>query len=275
VKTLLQDWPRPLRLTLRFRAVSMLAILLTSGCALLHKRPPYPDPDRLVSVIKVAPAGEAPVLGTDFLALRSESKTLEPIVAYVFTGLILTDGGMSERIYSAQVTSDFFPALGVKPVLGRALVPDDNKPDSAPVVVISHTLWQRRYGADPNLIGRAMTLEGEQYTVVGIMPPDVYFPKDCDAWTPLASDLQSASLALGGKIEVEVFARLKPGVTLKQAQAEISLITSKLESDAAGNSTGRNLNLTALRGSRRQIDNVREIRIRRPVKPTAETGKEK
>jgi len=83
VKTLLQDWPRPLRLSLRFRAVPMVALLLTSGCALPHKRSPYHDPLRLVKVVKVAPAGEEPILDTDFLALRSESQTLESVAAYV------------------------------------------------------------------------------------------------------------------------------------------------------------------------------------------------
>lgn len=217
----------------------MAALLLTSGCAFLHKRPPYHDPDRLVSLVKVAPAGEAPIGGADFLALRSESKTLEPIAAYVFKALILNEGE-PERIDSAQVTADFFPTLGVNPVLGRALLPDDNKPDSNSVVVISHTLWQRRFGSDPKLIGSTVTLDRERRIVVGVMPPDFHFPKDCDAWTPLASDTG---------IEVEVFARLKPGVTLKQAQADISLITSKLEGDHPKNDSGRDIKLTALRES--------------------------
>jgi hypothetical protein len=262
-----------------FRAAPTVALVLISGCALMHKRPPFHDPDRLVSVVNIAPAGEAPILGTDFLVLRGESKTLEPIAAYVFKGLSLTEGE-PERIHSAEITADFFHTLGVKPFLGRALLPDDNNPEGDPVVVISHTLWQRRFGADPNLIGRTMTLDREPYTVVGIMPPDFHFPKDCDAWTPLVSDFNDISLTLGGKIinmgiEVEVFARLKPGVTLKQAQAEMSLITSKLEKDNARNNTGRNLNLTALRESRRQIDNVLEMKIRRPAKLPVETGKEK
>ncbi|MGH9755687.1 MAG: ABC transporter permease [Blastocatellia bacterium] len=260
-----------------FRAASMAALVLISGCALLHKRPPYPDPDRLVSVIKVAPAGEESISGADFLALRSESKTLEPIAAYVFRGIILTKG-QPERIHSAQVTADFFATLGVNPVLGRALLPDENNPDSNPVVVISHALWQRRFGADPNLIGRTIRLDQEGYTVVGIMPPDFHFPKDCDAWTPLASDFHDVSLILQGKrigIDVEVFARLKPGVTLQQAQAEMSLIAPKLERDYPEKNTGRDIKLTALRESRRQIDNVLEIKISRPAKPPVETGKEK
>jgi hypothetical protein len=247
----------------------MAALLLTSGCALLHKPPPYHDPDRLVSLVKVAPAGEAPIRGADFLALRGESKTLEPIAAYVFKALILNEGE-PERIDSVQVTADFFPTLGVKPVLGRALLPDDNKPDGNSVVVISHTLWQRRFGADPNLIGRTMTLDKERRTVVGVMPPDFHFPKDCDAWTPLASDTG---------VEVEVFARLKAGVTLKQAQADISLITSKLEVDHPENNSGRDIKLTALRESSSQKENLKgkvlEIKISPPAKPTVETGKEK
>jgi putative ABC transport system permease protein len=283
VKTILQDWLRPLRLSLRFRAVSMAALLLASGCALLHKRPPYHDPDRLVSVVKVAPAGEAPIRGADFLALRSESKTLEPIAAYVYKPFILTERE-PERIDSVQVTADFFPTLGVNPVLGRALLPDDNKPDSNPVVVISHTLWLRRFGADPNLIGRTLTLDRERRTVVGIMPPDFQFPKDCHAWTPLASDFHDVNLALESKntsigVEVEVFARLKPGVTLQQAQADISLITSKLEGDHPESDSGRDIKLTALRESSIQKENLKgkvlEIKVRPSAKPPAETGKEK
>jgi len=230
-----------------------------------------------MSVVKVAPSGEAPILGTDFLTLKSESRTLEPIAAYIFRGLVLNERE-SERIYSAQVTADFFPTLGVKPFLGRALLPADNQPDSYPVVVISHTLWQRRFGADPSMIGRKITLDQAPCTIVGIMPPDFRFPKDCDAWTPLASDFQDVSLIVGGKrmgTEVEVFARLKPGVTLQQAQAEMSLITPKLEGDHAGTNSGRNLNLTALRESHKQIDNVLEFKIRQPATLPVETGKEK
>jgi len=249
VKTLLQGWPHPLRLSLRFRAVSLVALVLVSGCAFLNKRPPYHDPDRLVSVVKVAPSGEAPILGADFLALRSESKTLEPIAAYVFNALILTEVA-PERIHSAQVTADFFPTLGVKPVLGRALLPGDDKPDSNRVMVISDILWRRRFGADPSLIGRSMTFDRERYTVVGIMPPDFRFPKDCDAWTPLASDLLYEHLPREDKgigVEVEVFARLNPGVTLEQAQAEMSGIARKLEKEYPETNTGRDLKLTALR----------------------------
>ena len=260
-----------------FRAASMAAALLISGCEVMPKRPPYPDPGRLVSLVKVSPEGEQPILNQDFLVLRSESKTLEPIAAYIFRGLGLTEGE-PERIHSAQVTADFFSTLGVKPILGRALLPAENQPDSNPVVVISHTLWQRRFGGDPHMIGRKITLDQAQCTVVGIMPTDFRFPKDCDAWTPLASDFQDVSLTVGGKrigTEVEVFARLKPGVTLQQAQADISLITPKLEGDYAGKNTGGNLNLTALRESRRQIDNAVEIKISRPAKPPVETGKEK
>ena len=269
MKTLLQDWPHPLRLSLRFCAVFIVALLLASGCALLPKRSPYHDPDRLVSVVKVAPAGEAPILGADFLALRSESKTLEPIAAYVFKALVMNEGE-PERIDSAQVTADFFPTLGVKTVLGRPFLPNDNKPDGDSVVIISHTLWQRRFGADPNLIGRTITLDRERHTIVGVMPPDFHFPKDCDAWTPLASDTG---------VEMEVFARLKSGVTLQQAQADISIISSKLEGDHQGNNSGRDIKLTALRESSSQKENLKgkvlEIKVRPPAKPPVETGKEK
>jgi putative ABC transport system permease protein len=249
VKSRLQDWPRPMRLSLRFHAVSLLGLLLISGCAFLNKRPPYPDPDRLVSVVKVATAGEEPVLGADFLALRNESRTLEPIAGYVLRDLTLSDGSAPERIRSALVSAGFFPALGVEPALGRALTSQDSQSGVVPVVVISHELWQRRFGADPSMIGRTITLNQERYTVVGVMPADFQFPKECGMWTPLAFDYER-ELPEDNSLELEVIARLKPGVTLEQAQTEVSNIARNLVRVYPEINSGRDIKLVPLRDSR-------------------------
>ncbi len=124
-------------LSLRFRVASMAAVVLISGCAITRKPPPYRDPDRLVSVIKVAPTGEEPVLDTDFLTWRNQSQTLQPITAYVFGGFDMADRSTPARIVSARVSSDFFHTLGVNPLLGRAFTSDDCKPGGNHVVVIS------------------------------------------------------------------------------------------------------------------------------------------
>jgi putative ABC transport system permease protein len=257
-----------------FRVVSMAALLLISGCALMPKRSPYPDPDRLVSVVKVSPAGEEPVLDTDFLAWRTQSKTLGPIAAHVFRAHALTGGAEPERIQSELVSADFFPALGVQPALGRVFLSEECRPGGDHVAVISYGLWQRRFGADPNLIGRTITLDREQYTVVGVMPANFQFPKHCDVWTPLAFDDGGLHFQEKG-IELYMIARLKTGVTLEQAQAEMSSIAHKLETDYPATNTGRNIKLTALRENRIQEGRVLEIKINRPVKPLVETGKEK
>lgn len=251
MKTLLQYWPRLLKLSLGFHAPFMAALLLISGCAFLPKRPPYPDPDRLVSVVKVSPAGEEPILDTDFLALRSESKTLGPIAAHVFRGRILAGRSEPERIQSELVSADFFPALGIQPVLGRVFLSEECKPGSNHVVVISYNLWQRRFGGDPSLIGRTITLDQEPYMVVGVMPADFQFPKECEVWMPLAFDDESQRPE-DKSLRLEMFARLNPGVTLQQAQADMSGIARKLERDHPENNTGRDIKLTALRESSSQ-----------------------
>jgi putative ABC transport system permease protein len=261
-----------------FRAVSMAALLMISGCALTPKRSPYPDPDRLVSVVNVSPAGEQLILKPDFLALRRESKTLAPIVGYVFRSGSLHDGSTPERIQFAMVSMEFFPALGVKPALGRALHSEENQSGRDHVAVISYNLWQRRFGGDPNLIGRAIAFDHDLYTVVGVMPADFQVPKECELWTPLAFDLECFNLEAKCP-EVEVIARLKPGVTLDEAQAEVSVIARKLEADPPENNAGRDIKLTALRESSSQKENLKEkeleIKIRRPANLPAESGKEK
>ncbi len=262
-----------------FRAASMAALLLISGCELMHKRPPYPDPGRLVSVVKVSPAREETLLDTDFLALRSQSKTLGSIAAHVFRARALTGGSEPERIQSELVSADFFTTLGVQPALGRVFISEDCKPGGDHVAVISDRLWLRRYGGDPSLIGRTITLDREQYAVVGVMPDNFQFPKYCDVWTPLAFDSESPGVEKKS-IELYVTARLKNGVTLEQAQAEMSEIAHKRETDYPATNTGRDIKLTPLRESHIQELKVMTIKINRPVNPPPvnppiEKGKEK
>lgn len=257
-----------------FYAISVAALLSISGCALSHKRSTYPDPDRLVSVVRASPSGERPISKQDLIALRSESKTLEPVAGYMLRNGVLRGEAEPERIQIAMVSAGFFPALGVLPDLGRALHSEDNQPGKNSIAVISHRLWQRRYGADPNLIGRAITLDQEWYTVVGVMPSDFQFPKECDAWTPLAFDdervkPESNSVEMGG------IARLKPGATLDQAQAEVGVIARKLEGDHPEDKAGRDIKLTALHEIRSQELKTLRIKIDRPANPPVETGKGK
>jgi hypothetical protein len=254
----------------------MAALLLISGCALMPKRSPYLDPDRLVSVVKVSPAGEEPVLDTDFLAWRNQSNTLGPIAAHVFRSRVLTGGAEPERIQSELVSADFFPTLGVHTALGRIFFSEDCKPGAGHVAIISYRLWLRRFGADPSLIGRTITLDGEKYTVVGVMPDNFQFPKYCDVWTPLVFGDEGLRAEEKG-IELHVIARLKTGVTLEQARAEMSGIAHKLETEYPATNAGRDVKLTALRESRvqKEKENVVEIKIGRPAKPPVETGKEK
>jgi putative ABC transport system permease protein len=257
----------------------MTALFLIPGCALLHKRPLYPDPDRLVSVVKVSPAGKEAILGTDFLALRSESQTLGSIAAHVFRGHILRiDGSEPERIQSAMVSAGFFQTLGLQPILGRVLLPEENQEGRNHVAVISYEIWQRRLRGDPNLIGKTITLDQGRYTVVGVMPHDFQFPKGCDVWTPLTFDNESLPLE-DKSMELEVIARLKPDVKLLQAQVEMSLIARKLGEDHPESNAGRDIKLTALGESPGQKENVKgkvlEIKISRPANAPVETGKEK
>jgi putative ABC transport system permease protein len=257
-----------------FRAASVAALLLITGCELMHKRPPYPDPGRLVSVVKVSPAGEETILDTDFLALRNQSTNLGSIAAHVYRGRVLSGGSEPERIQSELVSADFFSTLGVQPVLGRVFFSGDYQLGGDHVAVISYRLWQRRYSGDPNLIGKAITLDGEQYTVVGVMPDNFQFPKERDVWTPLAFDDESLRVEKKN-IELYVIALLKNGVTLEQAQAEMSELAHKLETDYPATNTGRDIKLTSLRENHSQEKRALEIKINRPMNPPVETGKEK
>jgi putative ABC transport system permease protein len=206
----------------------------------------YKDPDRLVRVYekrlqlgRTRNVASAP----DFLDWRAQNQVFDRMAAWTGWGANLTgEGGEPERISGALVTADLFPLLGVEPLHGRTFLPEEDGPgDRGYVVVISHGLWQRRFGGDPSIVGSTVTLNTRSLTVVGVMPPGFQFPTaEAEIWVPLG--LNPADPGNRGSHFLDVVARLKPGVTLEQAQAEMDAIAGRLEQEYPVN-TGHGVNL--------------------------------
>src|SRR5438270_10610404 len=150
------------------------------------------------------------------------------MAAIVDISFNLTGVGDPERTAGRRVSATLFSLLGVEPQLGRAFRPEEEKPGGSHVVIISYGLWQRRFGSDPGIIGKPINLNGKSFIVVGVMPRTFQFPTRKDQlWVPLAFDAKEAGQR--GSHYLEVIARIKPGVTLQQAQAEMTTIASRLQ----------------------------------------------
>ena len=239
---------RTLRRSPGFAIAAVLALALGIGAnaaifsvvnAVLLRPLPYNDPDKLVVVLH----GAGPVAPANFLDWKAQSHSFTDMAAAEFWTANFTDSGQPEKLMALRVTPNMFPLLGVAPALGRVI--SQNTPD-APELVISYGLWQRRFGADPAVLGRTMRLNGEPFTIVGVMPRDFRFAPfwatKAEAWAPL--DLRSKADSRSSS-NLRVFARLKPDATLPQAQAEIATITSRLEQQFPG--TNRGMKVTDLK----------------------------
>jgi hypothetical protein len=148
---------------------------------------PYPDPDRLVQVTQVEPAGgaELPISPPAYLLWsQRRPRSLLGLSAAMAGGLDILDGGEPEHLVTASVGGSFFEVMAVTPALGRSFSDDEDRPTAARVVILSHALWVRRFGGDPGAIGRAVRLGGEPYEVVGVMPAGFDFPAGTEAWHP-------------------------------------------------------------------------------------------
>jgi putative ABC transport system permease protein len=229
---------RMLRTQPGFTVIAVLTLALGIGAnsavfsvvnAVLLRPLPYRDPDRIVTVGHYrAMFGADVVFGWDFLEWRDQAKVFEQIAAYFSGTADLTGSGEPARLGAGFVSADLFATLGVAPARGRAFTPDEEKPGGAPVVILGHDLWQRRFGGDPQVIGRTLTLGGQSRTVIGIMPPGFQFPEDVDLWMPLAmnvsQELRHEPSTTSG---LNVIARLKPGLTLEAARADLSVILER------------------------------------------------
>ncbi|MGH9854498.1 MAG: ADOP family duplicated permease, partial [Blastocatellia bacterium] len=201
---------------------------------------PYADADRLVVIKEHRPDGRpAQATPANFLDWRAQHTVFSEMAATLTRPVNLTVANEAERITLTTASASFFQLLGAQPALGRAFLPEEEQAGHAPVVIIGHGLWRRRFGAEPSVLGRTISLDGRNYTVIGVAPPGFAWPPDpvstykTEAWiTPLrlAPELspQTDVTTLRGLGYLSVFARLKPGIDVAQAQAEMDAITTRL-----------------------------------------------
>jgi putative ABC transport system permease protein len=206
----------------------------------------FRNPETLVRVkgeLKKQGVDLEPLSYPDFVDLKAQSQALEHVAAYTQTTGALTGGSEPERLRGANVSADLFPLLGVEPFIGRAFSPEEDRVGSNAVVVLSHALWQRRFGSDPRVVGQEIMLNGRSTTVVGVMPPDFNFPIQSaqrDYWMPLAPSVGERAEQRGSHY-LNVIGRLKPGYTLAQAEGETVALSKRLEEQYAETNTGFSL----------------------------------
>jgi macrolide transport system ATP-binding/permease protein len=258
-----------------FTAVAVISLALGIGAntaifsvinSLLLAPLPVEEPTRLVSIFTtdVKNPGNLPVSHYNFLDYRDKNDVFTGVLSYNFAAVNLNKGaGEARQLFAEVVSGNYFDVLGVKPAYGRAFLPDEDRtPGTHPVVVLSHACWQRDFGGDPSIINRTISLNRRDFTVVGIAPKD-FTGTDVggspDLWVPMMmhNELQAdiATFYDGRRgLAFNLIGRLKPGVTLAQAQESLGRLASQLEQEYRADNEGRNVRLIPLLQARMNPD---------------------
>ena len=239
-----------------FTTVAVLALALGIGATsaiftvvngVLLRPLDYDDPDRLV-VLRETKLPQFPrfsISPGNFESWRTGSTSFDRIAAYSIQFLNLTGRGDPEQLRGATATAGLFEMLGVQPALGRDFTPEEDQPGQDAVVILSHGLWQRRFGGDPALLGQALTLNGRVRTVIGMMPAGFEFPQAGTAlWVPRA--LTPEQRDRHGSHYLSAAARLKDGVSLEQARTELRAIAARLEEEFPESNAGWSVIVTPM-----------------------------
>jgi putative ABC transport system permease protein len=240
-----------------FTIVAVIALALGIGAntaifsvvnTVLLRPLPYKDPERLVMVWEDASKQGYPrdtPAAANFVDWRDQNTTFEGMAAIADQSFNLTGSGDPERLEGRRVSANLFPLLGVDPQIGRTFTSAEDQPGSDHVVLLSHALWQRRFGGDNNIAGKPLTLNGETYIVVGVMPARFQFPtSDDQLWTPIAFSAEDA--ANRDRHYLQVLGRLKPGTGLAQAQTEMNTIAARLQQQYPQSNTDLGVEITSL-----------------------------
>jgi len=190
----------------------------------------YPDPDRLVIIreTNLPQFPEFSVSPPNFIDWQKQAKSYENLGAAASASLNLTGEGEPQRLIGVAVTAHYFDVYGIKPLLGRLLLPEEDAPGKNHVLVLSHGFWQRVFGGARDVVGRSVQIDGEPYQIVGVAPYGFGATNKVDVWTPMAfTPDQTKNDARGGHW-ISVYGRLKPGVTFNQAKAEMEVIAAQL-----------------------------------------------
>jgi len=236
---------RMLRKSPGFAAVVVLTLALGIGAntaifsivnAVLLRRLPYANANQLVFVSEAKPDAGSSGLGMSyptFTELRDDNRVFSAVAGLGGHALVLTGYGEPSEVSTVVVTSEFFSVLAAEPLLGRVFIPEDGQRGAAPVVVLSENLWRNRFGADPGIVGRSITLDMRPYTVIGVMPASFHTPflnQTNQVWIPLAQDpLFSVWMTRPPQEHwMAVIARLRPDISSAQVQAELDTIGARL-----------------------------------------------
>ncbi len=247
---LIQDLRYGIRMLLKSPGVSIVAVLVLalgigantaifSGVSAFLFRPlPVPEPDRLVRALEVSDdrGGADDLSYPDYADYRDQNTVFEGVIAESIIQVAISDQKQNDVVWGQVVSANYFDVLRVTPMLGRAFAPDEDKtPGGAAVVVLGHSLWQRRFASDRNIVGKTVQLNGRGYNVIGVAPPSfkgTKFGLSLDFWAPMmmVEELNRSPKVLASRNShwMNVLARLKPGVSREQAAAEMSAIAQRI-----------------------------------------------
>jgi putative ABC transport system permease protein len=251
--SLLEDVRYAFRMLLKSPGLTALAVtalalgigantaVFSVASAFLRKPVSFPQPDRIVLPLDLAPGQTVnwnAVSPADYLDWKRQSHSFEEFAAWRWYGADLTGKGDPEKLDGALVSANFFRTLGVMPAIGRSFLPQEEVPGRDREVILSYGLWQQRFGSDPNVVGKTVELDGASHDIVGVMGKDFDFPPAQQIWRPLA--LTPAQETLRSDRYIMPVARLKPGVSLRDAAAEMMTIQARLTREFPNTETGWN-----------------------------------
>ena len=249
-----------------FTLITVLALALGIGAntaifsvvnTVLLRPLPYPNADRIVFMGEWSQqVPEMSVAYPNFLDWREQAQTMEQLGAFRGANYILTGVGEPERLDGRQVSAGFFNVLGVTPATGRNFSPDEDKPGATPVAMISHGFWQRRLGGDASVINRQLLLNGESFTVIGVLPQTFEWQSPVDVWVPIGLRADQANMTeRGNHPGIYVLGLLKPNVTVEQARTEIKSIAARLAEQYPESNGGNSAVVDSLQS--RAVEDIR------------------